>query len=319
MEKKYTILVVDDDQHILDVISHLLDEESILVLTAKSVEEAFTITQKIDVSLLIVDYYLTDMFGTELIKRVRANKPHVPVIMISAGEDTRIKSLEVGANVFLPKPFHGKELKIIIHNLLKLFDAYEQLENASDMIEALSRAVEKRDTYTQGHHARVAKYSLMIYDQVYGNDYSKEREALRIGCMLHDIGKIGTPDVILKAKDGLTPVEREVVKTHTVLGYEICKDLKTLKDALPIIRSHHEKLDGSGYPDGLTRDKISDIVAIATIADIYDALTSDRSYHKGRTPEEAFRIMEEEDNGRNETINSYFLSVFKDIILKGES
>ena len=319
MEKKYSILVVDDDQHILDVISHLLDDESILVLTAKSVSEAFAITQKIDVSLLIVDYYLTDTFGTELIKKVRANKPHVPVIMISAGEDTRLQSLEVGANVFLPKPFHGKELKIIIHNLLKLFDAYEQLENASDMIEALSRAVEKRDTYTQGHHSRVARYSLMIYDQIYGDEYSAEREALRIGCLLHDIGKIGTPDTILKAKSGLTPEEHEIVKSHTILGYEICKDLKTLKDALPIIRSHHEKLDGSGYPDGLTKADISDIVAIATIADIYDALTSDRSYHAGRSPEEAFEIMEKEENGNVERINSYFLSVFKDIILKGES
>lgn len=319
MERKYTVLAVDDDQHILDVISHLLDEETILVLTAKSVAEAFAITEKIDISLLIVDYYLTDMFGTELIKKVRINKPHVPVIMISAGEDTRLQSLEVGANVFLPKPFHGKELKIIIHNLLKLFDAYEQLENASDMIEALSRAVEKRDTYTQGHHARVAAYSLMIYDRVYGDGYNPEREALRIGCLLHDIGKIGTPDDILKSEDKLTEEEHRKVREHTLLGYDICKDLKTLRDALPIIRSHHEKLDGSGYPDGLTKGQITDIVAIATIADIYDALTSDRSYHKGRSPEEAFSIMESEDNGQTETLNSYFLSVFKDIILNEES
>ncbi len=319
MEKKYSILVVDDDQHILDVISHLLDEESILILTAKTVADAFVITQKIDVSLLIVDYYLADTFGTELIKKVRANKPHVPVIMISAGEDTRLQSLEVGANVFLPKPFHGKELKIIIHNLLKLFDAYEQLENASDMIEALSRAVEKRDTYTQGHHARVAQYSLMIYDQVYGNEYSTEREALRVGCLLHDIGKIGTPDDILKSEDKLSEHEREKVQNHTILGYDICKDLKTLKEALPIIRSHHEKLDGSGYPDGLQKNQIPDIVCIATIADIYDALTSDRSYHKGRTAEEAFMIMETEDNGKKETLNSYFLSVFKDIMLNGNA
>lgn len=317
MEKKYSILVVDDDQHILDVISHLLDEESILILTAKTVAEAFAITQRLDVSLLIVDYYLTDMFGTELIKKVRVNKPHVPVIMISAGEDTRLQSLEVGANVFLPKPFHGKELKIIIHNLLKLFDAYEQLENASDMIEALSRAVEKRDTYTEGHHKRVSEFSLMIYDMVYGSEYSTEREALRVGCLLHDIGKIGTPDHILKSQNKLSSDEKIQIESHPLVGYDICKDLKTLKEALPIIKSHHEKLDGSGYPDGLEKGQIPDIVCIATIADIYDALTSDRSYHKGRTPTEAFQIMESEDNGGKEKINSYFLSVFKDIIIGG--
>lgn len=301
---KHSILVVDDDQYILDSISHLLDDDSI-VFTAKSVKEALEVTKKINVSLLIVDYYLTDSYGTELIKKVRDDKPHIPVIMISVGENVRINSLEVGANVFLAKPFHGKELKIIIHNLLALFDAYERLESASDMIEALSRAVDKRDTYTQGHHARVAKYSLMLYDELY--DDSVERETLRIGCLLHDIGKIGIPDNILKSGEHLTTVERDLIEKHPLLGYEICKDLKTLKDSLPIIKSHHEKEDGSGYPEGLK--DIPDIVAIATIADIYDALTSDRSYNKGKSPEEAFEIMEKDH------LHPYFLSVFKKIML----
>lgn len=315
MGKKHSILVVDDDQHILDVINHLFEEEDLLVLTATSVAEAYDITQKIDVNLLIVDYYLTDMFGTELIKKVRANNQHIPVIMISVGEDTRLQSLEVGANVFLPKPFHGKELKIIIHNLLNLFDAYEQLENASDMITALSTAVEKRDTYTQGHHARVAQYSLQIYDMIYDNTSSPEREALRVGCLLHDIGKIGIPDYILKSGNKLNDDERHLVEQHPIIGYDICKDLKTLKDALPIIKSHHEKLDGSGYPEHLHKGQIPDIVCIATIADIYDALTSNRSYHNGKEAYEAFEIMEEQNKGNSEKLNVYFLSVFKDIIL----
>ncbi len=302
---KHTILAVDDDQHILDVISHLMDEEDNFFVSAKSVEEASNIIDKLDINLLIVDYYLSGRFGTELITQLRKNKPHIPVIMISVGEDVRLTSLEVGANVFLPKPFHGKELKIIVHNLLNLFDAYEKLESASDMIEALSRAVDKRDTYTQGHHARVAKYSLMLYDELY--DDSAERETLRIGCLLHDIGKIGIPDYILKSEKPLSEEERDLIKMHPILGYDICKDLKSLKDSLPIIKSHHEKEDGSGYPEGIKN--IPDIVAIATIADIYDALTSDRSYHKGKTPEEALKIME------SDKLNPYFLSVFKKIIL----
>ena len=303
--KKHTILAVDDDQHILDVISHLMDEEDNILVSAKSVDEANSIIDKLDINLLIVDYYLSGRFGTELITKLRQNKPHIPVIMISIGEDVRLTSLEIGANVFLPKPFHGKELKIIVHNLLNLFDAYEKLESASDMIEALSRAVDKRDTYTQGHHARVAKYSLMLYDELY--DDPAEREALRIGCLLHDIGKIGIPDYILKSEKPLTKEEHELVEMHPVLGYEICKDLKALKDSLPIIKSHHEKEDGSGYPEGIK--DIPDIVAIATVADIYDALTSDRSYHKGKEPKEAFEIMEKDK------LNPYFLSVFKKILL----
>jgi len=314
---QHSILVVDDNVDILNIISLLLNEDNYILLNASSVAEAIEIIQTLEVDLLIVDYYLADKTGIELIEIVRSEKQNVPIIMISVGEENKIKSLSVGANVFLLKPFHGEELKIIVSNIIKLVETYKKLETASDMIEALSRAVEARDTYTQGHHDRVAKYSLMIYDKIYKNN-PREREALRIGCLLHDIGKIGIPDNILKSKLTLSSKERKIVEKHAVYGFDICKDLKTLKDALPVIKNHHEKFDGSGYPDNLGEDEIPDIVAIAAIADIYDALTSNRSYHKGKTPKEAFHIMETENNGRTETLSKKFLSVFKDIIL-GES
>ena len=312
--RKYLILVVDDDPTVLDVIQQLLQDDNIETVLVKTSKDAFRIVETIDVHLLITDYFLVNGSGVELIKKLRKNKAHIPVIMISGNQqrEVRMKSLEVGANVFLNKPFHGAELKIIVQNLLNLFEANEQLESASDMISALSMAVEKRDSYTQGHHARVTKYSLAIYDEIYGPESTDEREALRIGCMLHDIGKIGIPDTVLKSRTPLTDEERSVVNRHPQFGYDICVDLKSLRGCLDIIKHHHEKLDGSGYPDGLKGHEISNIVAIAAIADIYDALTSLRVYRKKNTPEEALEIMKEDV--KEKKINAYFFSILEKLV-----
>lgn len=307
--KKYLVLVVDDDPIILSVIQTILSDEDIEVVSARAVSSAFQIIDTVDVHLMITDYFLANGTGVDLITRLRREKPHIPVIMISGSDDRqiRMKCLENGANVFLTKPFHGPELNIIIKNLLNLFEAYERLEGMSDMVKALSQAVEKKDTYTQGHHARVTQYSMAIYDEVFGRDDGVEREALRIGCLLHDIGKIGVPDEILKAPRALTADERVIVQRHPDYGHEICKDLHSLKYALEIIRHHHEKLDGSGYPDHLAGDQIINIVAISAIADIFDALTSDRSYRKKNGSAEAIAIMR--PMAEKKQINSYFLSI----------
>jgi len=233
--------------------------------------------------------------------------------MMSSSHEKQIKlnSLKAGANMYISKPF-GIEIKMVVNNLLNLMEVRDELENASDMIHALSMAVEKRDTYTQGHHFRVTAYSLAIYDEVYGDSNPGERKALRVGCMLHDIGKIGVPDTILKSSNTLTKKERKEVEKHSEYGFEICKDLKTLKPALPIIRHHHEKMDGSGYPDKLKGSEISNIVAIATIADIFDALTSKRSYRRKNTPKEAIQILKKEvSQGK---LHSFFVDTFEKIV-----
>jgi len=222
-----------------------------------------------------------------------------------------LSALKKGVNMFLNKPFNGQELLAIVNNLLALLDAYESLEQAQTIITALTKAVETRDTYTEGHSRRVADYSLMLYDEVgFGN--FEERANLEVGCLLHDIGKLGTPDSILKSGNLLTPEERKEVEKHPMIGYEICKDLKNLQNTLPLIKSHHEKLDGRGYPDQLKKDEIPLIVQMVSIADIYDALTSKRSYRTENSNEKAFEIMDKMvEKGE---LNKYFYDMFKYLI-----
>jgi HD-GYP domain-containing protein (c-di-GMP phosphodiesterase class II) len=180
------------------------------------------------------------------------------------------------------------------------------------MVQAFTVATEQRDSYTQGHHERVMKYALMIYDCVFGSEETEERKALINGCRLHDIGKICVPDHILQKPGPLTPEERLEIEKHPGFGFEICKNLKTLLPLLPIIKHHHEKQDGSGYPDKLEDGQIPAIVEITTIADIFDALTSDRSYRKKNTTAEALTILI--DMADNKKLNHYYTDIFKKLI-----
>src|SRR5262249_21090406 len=153
-------------------------------------------------------------------------------------------------------------------------------------ITVLAQAVEMRDTYTGGHTARVTSYSLLLaqHMQLSADDI----ELLRIGTPLHDVGKIGIDDAILKKPDRLTPEEFEVMKQHTVKGAEILETVPELHAVIPIARSHHERWDGRGYPDGLKGDQTPLLARIVAVADAFDAMTSDRPYRIGMQPEVAF-------------------------------
>ncbi len=318
MERNYTVLIVDDDKQIVDILLRILNSsENIDVLHCDNLAKAKQILENIDIHLLIIDYNLPDGDGISFISELRNEKSmmkNLPVIMLSGeGSEIKIPALKKGANMFLSKPFNGQELLAIANNLLNLLDAYESLEQAQTIIMALTKAVETRDSYTEGHSRRVADYSLMLYDEV-GFDNFDERNSLEVGCLLHDIGKLGTPDSILKSSKPLTPKERQEVEKHPEIGYEICKDLKNLQNAIPIIRSHHEKLDGSGYPDKLKGDDIPLIVQMTTIADIYDALTSKRAYRIENSDEKAFDIMDK--MVKKGELNKYFYDMFKILIEK---
>lgn len=312
--KKHVILVVDDDTQILGVIEHLLTNDLTDVVTVENISEANRIIKNLSVHLLITDYFLPDGECTSLIKQVRDGNPSLPVIVLTGGDEDELTLLviESGANFLLKKPIQGKELKGIVQNLLSLFDAYEDLENAQAIITALSKSVDTRDTYTEGHSKRVAEYSIQLYD-IIGYDNYLERQALFIGGLLHDIGKIGIPDDILKSsKFPLDEDDYTIIKKHPIMGFDICKDIKKLQPSLSIIKYHHEKLDGSGYPEGLSSKEIPHIVQIVSIADIFDALTTKRSYREAKTNVEALEIMEKQEKGK---INDYYFQMFKKMIL----
>ena len=316
MNKNYIVLLVDDDEQVIDILKRILkSSENIDIITCDNLSKAKQILETIDVHLLIIDYNLPDGNGITFVENIRAEvngTKYLPVIMLSGeGNTVKLSALKKGVNMFLNKPFNGQELLAIVNNLLALLDAYESLEQAQTIITALTKAVETRDSYTEGHSRRVADYSLMLYDEVgFGN--FEERASLEIGCLLHDIGKLGTPDSILKSGNLLTPEERKEVEKHPMIGYEICKDLKNLQNTLPLIKSHHEKLDGLGYPDHLKKDEIPILVQMVSIADIYDALTSKRSYRTENSNEKAFEIMDKMvEKGE---LNKYLYDMFKILI-----
>lgn len=167
-----------------------------------------------------------------------------------------------------------------------LTDTYEQLEaNMEAMVRSLVKAIEAKDPYTAGHTERVMRYALKLADEIGISE--ADRIILRMGTLLHDIGKIGIPDHILTKPSGLTNEEFEVIKRHPVIGANVIQDIPHFKDCVPIVRWHHERLDGRGYPDGLSGDEIPLLVRICTIADMYDAMTSTRAYRLAMSPLQA--------------------------------
>ncbi len=181
---------------------------------------------------------------------------------------------------------------------------------------ALAQAVEQRDSHTAGHCERLAFIAVAI--GIFMELDRSELVTLYRGGYLHDIGKVGIPDSILFKPQALTPQEWEIMKTHTVRGADICCHLRTLTPVVPIIRHHHERWDGSGYPDGLRGEEIPLTARVMQVADIYDALTNPRPYKLAYSPDEALRaIQEETDRGwRDPSIVKVFLALHKDVISK---
>jgi putative nucleotidyltransferase with HDIG domain len=192
--------------------------------------------------------------------------------MITGGVNScRVMDWSDGADEFLTKPFH----------LTEVF--------------ALARAVEAKSPFTHGHSERVMRHCLLMAEAV--GIGAHEREVLRKGALLHDIGKIRIPDAILNKPDRLTDEEFDAVRQHPIHGAHIVEPLPSMREAIPLIRWHHERLDGSGYPDRLRGDSIPLVVCILSICDIYDSLASDRPYRRGMPPCKCLDILQDEVRG----------------------
>lgn len=306
------ILLIDDEEMIYEIILNTFKKQDIIFDYCKTYEEGIEKIDKEKYAIVIVDYELSKgRRGTEIIKYLKEKQINIPVVIVSGTDIERSIFLEEGAIAFVTKPFFGPELYYTILNILDLLAAYQGLEEAGSIIKALSSALDSRDSYTEGHSIRVLEFGLMLYDSLGYND-DEERSILKLGALLHDIGKIGIPDSILKSKKPLSDEEYEFIKKHPVIGYEICKNIKNLKPVLPIIRSHHEKIDGSGYPDGLSNNEIPHIVHIITIVDIFDALTTGRTYREPFTIEKAMETLYEEVEQRK--LSKYFVDVFEKLV-----
>lgn len=314
---KHVALIVDDSKEITSLVMNMLRMINIDSVFAFDVADAKeTINKMPEIDLLVVDYFLPDGTGPDIITYLKKDKGHgdIPVIMVTGGGDSvKLSGLIAGANVVLQKPFSEAEFLVVAKNLVSLADAYSRLADADQIISALINAVEARDLYTKGHSQRVASLAVKLYDCLPGKT-KLERTAVYTAGLLHDIGKIGVPDDILNSTERLSDEQFEMIKRHPTIGHEICKKLNRLKPAWRAILEHHEKLDGSGYPQGLSGKKISFAAQIIQIPDMYDAMTTERSYRKAMSAEKAISIIEEEvSQGR---VNRILVDTFKYDVLK---
>lgn len=216
-----------------------------------------------------------------------------PILIIdSAGDGDHAALLAAGCDDILSGALHHDTLMARIRSLIRLKAITDQRDDAEAILYTLARTIEAKDPYTMGHADRVAQYGVKLGKHMGVSAY--DAQILRQGGMLHDIGKLAIPDAILLKPGRYTPEEFSVMKRHPTLGCDICGKLRSVRDALPLIRHHHEKLDGSGYPDGLRQDAIPPLVRIVSIVDIYDALRSQRSYKEAFTVDKSFEIMWQE-------------------------
>ena len=290
------ILVVDDEAPNRDLLAQSLGAEGYTVIAVESARAALETLAHHWPDLLLVDVMMPEMDGIELCRRLKGQPatrliPFVLITALNASAD-RIRGIEAGADDFLSKPVPLAELRARLRSLLRLKRYTDQLEHAEAVLYSLALGVEAKDPALEGHCARLAHYGTAL-GRALGLD-AGALEALRRGGVLHDVGKIGVPDAILFKPGPLTPDEWKVMREHPVIGERICQPLKSLQAVLPIIRHHHERWNGSGYPDGLAGQAIPLTARILQVADVFDALTTARPYREPLAPARAFELLRTE-------------------------
>ena len=290
------ILVVDDDATNRELLQEFLVAEGLEVATASDGRSSLEAFARLEPDLVLLDVNMPFMDGFEVCRRLKSNPETrlTPVVLVTAlsATDDRVRGIKVGADGFLSKPVDHSELLAHVRSLLSLKAYTDELERAESVLFALARSIEGKDPYTEGHCERLSGYSARLGEQI---GLSEDQViALRRAGTVHDIGKVAVPDAILLKPGRLTPEEFRVMQEHPVVGERICAPLKSFRLVLPIIRHHHEKLNGSGYPDGLKGEDIPITARVLQIVDVYDALTTERPYKRAFSRAEALEMMEDE-------------------------
>ena len=322
----HRILIVDDEQDLRSIFKRFLDVEGYACETRGSAEEALDLLAGGNFSLVITDINMPGMSGIDLLREIRSRYPEVAVLVISAVDDrdVAVKALELGAFSYMIKPVSRNELTINVINGLRhrflemehrrqnerleelvqrrtrrLVEAKQELAMASEeTVLRLAKAAEFRDDETAQHTLRMSHYCKMIAEKL---GFGQERcELIRLASQLHDVGKIGIPDAILLKHGRLTEEEFALMKAHAMFGFRILSDSKAvlLQTGAIIARSHHERYDGKGYPDGISGEEIAIEARIAAVADVFDALTSRRVYKDAMPVDRAVGILRQ-DSGNH--------------------
>ncbi len=290
------VLVVDDHAASRMTAVALLAMEGYEVIEAESGLRAVELVSQKQPDLILLDVMMPEMDGFEVCQLLKQNEHTrlIPVIFITALNDrrARIQGIEVGADDFITKPFDRVELAARVKSLVRQKRLNEDLDHAEQVLFSIARAIESRDPNTGDHCERLVKLG-----QAFGEYLNFPRHQIRDlmwGGYLHDIGKVGIPDAVLLKKGKLTSSEWVIMRQHVLIGEKICQPLRSMQGVIPIIRHHHERWDGSGYPDKLVGNDIPVLAQVFQLIDIFDALTSERPYKIAFTPTEALSIMAEE-------------------------
>jgi putative two-component system response regulator len=308
-----TVLVVEDDASNRALLVRLLSLEGHAVHTAVDGESALAAIERHSPDIILLDVRLPGLDGFEVCRRVKQAPATrlTPVVMITGlqAREHRIEGINAGADDFLAKPFSIEELHARVRSLLRLKRYTDDLESAEAVILSLALTVEARDAYTEGHCQRLGSYATAL-----GEDLSLANDdlaALYRGAYLHDVGKISIPDAVLQKPAKLTDAEFDVMKHHTVVGERLCGNLRSLGPVRSIVRHHHERLDGTGYPDRLRGDEVPLLAQIVGIVDVYDAITTTRPYRAALSPARAYEelIRDAADGARRRDLVESFISL----------
>jgi putative two-component system response regulator len=289
-----TILVVEDNHALREGLREMLSMEGFSVLTASNGREALDQMTAFTPDLILSDIAMPEMDGLAFFQEVR-NHPDwitIPFVFLTARgqKEDVITGKDLGAEDYLVKPLTRDELVAAVRSRLsrsrQLFMVQLQ-QSYETSLTVLANAIEVRDQYTRGHVERVTSYAMTLAEQLGWQEHQMEQ--LRFGAILHDIGKVHISEYILRKKEPLDDEEWEEIRKHPATGAEMIKDIPYLVPALPVVRFHHERWDGKGYPYGLVADEIPMVARIVSVADGFDAMTTTRPYHPALSIEQAYK------------------------------
>ena len=296
MGPQASILIADDDEISARYLKRLLTREGHQVSVVSTADEVLELCRTQPPDVVVIDLLTPEGRGFEVCRQLK-QQPHtrfVPVVIVTSDADraNRLEGISAGADEFLCKPFDSAELHARIQSLVRLKRQTDDLESAEAVLLGLGATIEARDPCTKGHCQRLAKYATALGKSL-GLDET-DLDALARGGYLHDIGKIAVPDRVLLKEGRLDSEESQVMREHPIVGDALCSGLRSLQNVRPIVRHHHERLDGTGYPDGLRSSAVPLLAQVVSIVDVFDALTTPRPYRHARPREEAFSVLNEE-------------------------
>jgi len=316
------VLIVDDDLALRTILSVMLTQSAFVCRTAASGEEALRLLENQPTDVVISDLRMPGISGMDLLVEVRERYPRLAFLMVTGENETRVgvRAMQLGADDYLLKPFDAdvalgslyralqkkklerevQEYRLHLEEMVsertqQLRTALQQTERSyEDTLEALGAAIDLRDSPTAGHSRRVFLYSMELAKSIGGLE--QEIRSIAMGAWLHDIGKLATPDRVLLKPGPLTDSEWEIMRRHARIGYDLVKSISFLAGAAEIVLTHHERFDGSGYPQKMKGDEIPFGARIFAVADTLDAMTSDRPY-RAALPLQAARDVIERGSG----------------------